>query len=119
MFIAEKFLGHVPITRKLKRILLHIHNDYRNRVASGTEIMNGTTQLKYPIASRMREIIWDNELMYVAHVHTRQVRMGHDKCRNTQRYRSSGQNLVTLWEKKQIQSCILFFVSFLGMARQQ
>ncbi|XP_075151229.1 antigen 5 like allergen Cul n 1-like [Haematobia irritans] len=91
--ISNEFKAHVPITKKIKRIFLHIHNDYRNRVASGEEIRNGTTIAKFPKASRMRELIWDNELMYVAHIHTTQTRMGHDKCRNTQRFLNAGQNL--------------------------
>uniref|UniRef100_A0A1I8NR79 SCP domain-containing protein n=1 Tax=Stomoxys calcitrans TaxID=35570 RepID=A0A1I8NR79_STOCA len=91
--ISNEFLGHVPMTKNIKGIFLHIHNDYRNRVAGGEEIRNGTTVVKFPKASRMRELIWDNELMYVAHVHTAQTRMGHDICRNTQRFHYAGQNL--------------------------
>lgn len=41
----------------------------------------------------MRRLIWDEELSYVAHFHATQVKFGHDKCRNTVRYRKSGQNL--------------------------
>lgn len=91
--ISTEFMGHVPMTRTIKRIFMHIHNDYRNRVASGEETKSGTDP-KFPKASRMRELIWDNELMYVAHIHTAQTRMGHDKCRSTQRFPSAGQNLV-------------------------
>ncbi|XP_019891672.2 venom allergen 5-like [Musca domestica] len=90
--ISNEFKGHVPITKKIKRIFMHIHNDYRNRVASGEEVKEGTSD-KFPKASRMRELIWDNELMYVAHIHTAQTRMGHDKCRATQRFPNAGQNL--------------------------
>ncbi|XP_061399396.1 antigen 5 like allergen Cul n 1-like [Musca vetustissima] len=90
--ISNEFKGHVPITKKMKRIFMHIHNDYRNRVASGKEI-GATSEKHFPKASRMRELIWDNELMYVAHIHTAQTRMGHDKCRATQRFLFAGQNL--------------------------
>lgn len=61
-------------------------------MASGTEISTKSNN-KYPIALRMRRLIWDDELMYVAHFHATQVKMGHDWCRNTVKYPASGQNL--------------------------
>lgn len=80
------------MTKKLKSYILHLHNYYRNLVAGGMEITTKTNQ-KYPIALRMRRMIWDDELSYVAHFHAAQVKFGHDKCRNTLMHQHSGQNL--------------------------
>lgn len=101
--VSKKFVGHVPLTRKLQRILIAEHNKYRNFIASG-EVSNqvkgngsnvsDASMQKFPSASRMQELIWDNELMYVAHKHVQHVNFAHDKCRSTQRFPHSGQNLV-------------------------
>lgn len=80
------------MTNKLKAYILHLHNYYRNLLAGGTEISTKNNQ-KYPIALRMRRLIWDDQLSYVAHFHAAQVKFGHDRCRNTLKHPNSGQNL--------------------------
>ena len=67
------------------------HNVFRNSLASGRETStNGGT---YPAAARMREMLWDQELEYLAGLHAKQCNRIHDKCRNTKRFPHSGQNL--------------------------
>lgn len=38
-------------------------------------------------------MVWSDELAFLAHLNTRQCRMNHDACRNTNDFRFSGQNL--------------------------
>lgn len=42
----------------------------------------------------MATIQWDDELARLATLNVMQCRMQHDECRNTPRYRSSGQNIA-------------------------
>lgn len=46
-------------------------------------------------AARMATVSWDETLAYLAELNTRQCNMEHDKCRATDRYIYSGQNLCT------------------------
>lgn len=42
----------------------------------------------------MATLQWDEELEYVADLNVRTCHVEHDECRNTYRFRNSGQNLV-------------------------
>lgn len=55
------------MTHHLRKRILNELNTFRNRLASGLTIQERTGK-KYPSAIRMREIIWSNELSYLAHV---------------------------------------------------
>lgn len=39
---------------------------------------------------------WDKELAYLAGLNTRNCCFGHDECRNTEKYKSAGQNLASI-----------------------
>lgn len=83
----------MPVTKKFKRIIIDIHNHYRNLIAGGGE--NNDKGGKFPIASRMRALLWDDELEYNSKLHIQAAkRMVHDNCRATNRYPLAGQNLV-------------------------
>ncbi|XP_037957406.1 antigen 5 like allergen Cul n 1-like [Teleopsis dalmanni] len=81
-----KFVSNPPLTRLIRDQLLFCHNTARNKIASGL--------VGFPAASRMRDLIWDDELAYIATIHTRQCMIQHDRCHNTQRFKYSGQNLA-------------------------
>uniref|UniRef100_A0A1B0AB67 SCP domain-containing protein n=1 Tax=Glossina pallidipes TaxID=7398 RepID=A0A1B0AB67_GLOPL len=62
---CQKVAPLLPMTKKVKRFLLDLHNGWRDKVASGEET-GGKGGQSFPIATRMRELIWDNELNYLA-----------------------------------------------------
>lgn len=69
---CQKVAPLLPMTRKVKRFLLDLHNGWRDKVAGGEET-GGKSDQSFPIATRMRELIWDNELNYLA---SNQVKRG-------------------------------------------
>jgi len=71
---------------KKKSLILNLHNDYRNKLAGG-EMTDFNT------ATRMATMVWDNELAQLAALNVKQCVMKHDACRNTDKFRHSGQNL--------------------------
>lgn len=83
----------MPLTRKIKTAFINWHNYYRNRTAGGWT-KNIERNIYFPKAVRMRELIWDSELSYLAHVRTKLVNKGEVKCLATQRFKKVGQNLV-------------------------
>lgn len=70
----------------MKTIILNGHNTKRNLIAGGT-VAN------HKAACRMATMQWDDELASVAAFNVRQCAMAHDKCRNTDAFKYSGQNL--------------------------
>ncbi|KAI9583576.1 hypothetical protein GQX74_005324 [Glossina fuscipes] len=62
---CQRMAPLLPITKKVKRFLLDLHNGWRDKVASGNEI-GGKEGKTFQIATRMRELIWDNELNFLA-----------------------------------------------------
>jgi len=78
--------SQVPLTDSLKAQIVRKHNQYRSNVALGN-----VTHLKS--ARRMAQMEWDNQLAFLAELNTKQCRMQHDACHNTQNYKYSGQNL--------------------------
>ncbi|XP_073811673.1 antigen 5 like allergen Cul n 1-like [Musca autumnalis] len=85
--------------RPYRDLILHGHNSRRNFVALG--LLPGY----YP-ASRMATLQWDEELQYLADLNVRTCIVEHDDCRNTYRFRYSGQNLVGISEFKHQQENI-------------
>lgn len=62
---------------------------------AGGKAHSKSSNSHFPIAGRMRELIWDDELEYNAKLHLAAAKMmAHDNCRNTVRYILAGQNLV-------------------------
>uniref|UniRef100_A0A1B0C5P9 SCP domain-containing protein n=1 Tax=Glossina palpalis gambiensis TaxID=67801 RepID=A0A1B0C5P9_9MUSC len=93
LYFSEHIAAFVPTTRKFKRVVLQIHNEYRNNVAGGKAHSKASNSY-FPIAGRMRELVWDDELEYNAKLHLAAAKMmAHDNCRNTVRYILAGQNL--------------------------
>ncbi|XP_049302080.1 antigen 5 like allergen Cul n 1-like [Bactrocera dorsalis] len=89
-----ELLGLLPLTRKIKRMYVERHNEYRNKLAGGEQSFKGGG--KFPIATRMREVIWDNELAYIAGHHAKRCNLEHDACHSTKRFPGSGQNLFIM-----------------------
>lgn len=84
-------------TTELKEATLYWHNYYRNYVALGKE--NRGINRAQPKAANMRELVWDNELEYIAQCHANQCIFEHDQCRRssaTDIYRPPGQNLAAM-----------------------
>lgn len=88
---AGEVLGLMPLTRKIKRLYIERHNKHRNTLAGGEQEFKGGG--KFPKATRMREVVWDDELAYIAGIHAKRCNMQHDKCHSTPRFQGSGQNL--------------------------
>lgn len=70
--------------------ILDLHNGYRNRTASGAE----REAFKFPSASNMLQVQWDQELADIAQIHATQCEFEHDcnQCRQVDDYQV-GQNL--------------------------
>ncbi|XP_054083696.1 antigen 5 like allergen Cul n 1-like [Zeugodacus cucurbitae] len=86
----EEFLGLLPLTGSIKRLYLDRHNEYRNKLAGGDQEFEGGG--KFPKATRMREMIWDDELAYLAGIHAKRCHLKRADCHATARFPSSGQN---------------------------
>lgn len=71
----------------MKAAIVQTHNEKRNFIAGG-----GAASLQP--ACRMATMQWDDELASVAALNVRQCKMAHDKCRNTDNFKYSGQNLA-------------------------
>uniref|UniRef100_A0A1A9ZVE3 SCP domain-containing protein n=1 Tax=Glossina pallidipes TaxID=7398 RepID=A0A1A9ZVE3_GLOPL len=111
-YFSDQIAAFVPVTKKFKRIVIDIHNHYRNLIAGGGE-QNKNNGIKFPIASRMRALLWDDELEYNAKLHLQAAkRMVHDNCRATKRYPLAGQNLgatATFGREKVFQTMLEHF----------
>lgn len=79
----------VDINDSLKRVLVDAHNAKRNFIAGGGDA-------KHSPACRMATMDWDDELAAMAALNVKQCEMAHDKCRNTDAFKYSGQNLAWL-----------------------
>ncbi|XP_054083707.1 tabinhibitin 4-like isoform X1 [Zeugodacus cucurbitae] len=84
-------LGLLPLTGSIKRRYVDRHNEHRNRIAGGEVKFKGGK--KFPKATRMREVIWDDELAYIAGIHAKRCNKQPDDCHSTERFPGSGQNL--------------------------
>uniref|UniRef100_A0A1B0BPH9 SCP domain-containing protein n=1 Tax=Glossina palpalis gambiensis TaxID=67801 RepID=A0A1B0BPH9_9MUSC len=71
------------MTRKIKRYFLEFFNSLRNNISSGAyTLSNGQT---FPIAARMREVIWDNELEFMMQTWVRAGKESKLDCIGSQR----------------------------------
>ena len=75
------------MTLELKGTIVNAHNIYRNKTAAGLSNLNRE-------AAAMGTILWSNELASLATLNTKQCEMKHDRCRNTDKFQTSGQNLA-------------------------
>lgn len=74
------------ITEDLKGNIMNLHNYYRNEIATGKSA-------PYPKANRMREMIWDKELEYLAGLHVKTCNGIKDGCRSTYDSDAAGQSI--------------------------
>ncbi|XP_061388583.1 antigen 5 like allergen Cul n 1-like [Musca vetustissima] len=84
---CPKDAAMVQIGQTLQNVIVNAHNNKRNFIAGGKVA-------KFKPACRMATMRWAPELAKVASYNVRQCKMSHDKCRNTQKYKFSGQNLA-------------------------
>lgn len=71
----------------LKIVMTERHNEYRSKIALG-EVP------RFPKASKMQEMVWDNNLAYLALKHVKHCKFKHDECRATEDFPYSGQNIA-------------------------
>ncbi|XP_017045189.1 venom allergen 5-like [Drosophila ficusphila] len=83
-----------PDTPKLRVKTLGILNNFRNTFAGGDLITKENKS--FPSAKRMRRIIWDKELAYMARNHAATVSFKHTECRSTLRFPVVGEFLALL-----------------------
>lgn len=77
------------MTRKVIRTFLDNMNKYRNKIASGYEF-GEAAGAKFPAAARMRELIWDNELAYLAIQQSSLMKLAKPRCANSVKYTNIG-----------------------------
>lgn len=80
----------LPPDAEFRQAMLDIHNELRNKVASGEEKRNGISS-----AANMRALSYDLRLEYTAQCQVNGCNMNHDICSRTQQFRSTGQNLLS------------------------
>ena len=66
------------MTAALRSTVLDTHNSLRNRIASGQ-------QPRFSTARRMAQMVWNNELAFLAQLQTRTCNPVRDACRNTRK----------------------------------
>lgn len=76
----------VPMSPSTKTLILHLHNWYRNELASGRIH-------RFPAARQMGVMQWDDTLQFLAEKHVSHCHFAHDQCRATAQYPYSGQNI--------------------------
>lgn len=81
--VDEKF---IEITDELKDTIINLHNYFRNEIATGKIP-------PFPKAKRMREMIWDKELGYLASLHVKKCNGMKDGCRSTYDSDGAGQSI--------------------------
>ncbi|KAH8354716.1 hypothetical protein KR084_003277 [Drosophila pseudotakahashii] len=87
----------LEMSERRRQLLLDMHNLARSKIASGE--LEG-----YRSAAQMPLLRWDNELEQMAGLHAKRCQFAHDKCRNTPRFRFSGQNIGYFWIGREFKS---------------
>ncbi|XP_061397351.1 antigen 5 like allergen Cul n 1-like [Musca vetustissima] len=77
------------ITPTIQDVIVSGHNEKRNFIAGGGDA-------NHLSACRMATMQWNTELASMAELNVRKCTMQHDKCRNTNTFLYSGQNLITI-----------------------
>ncbi|XP_017070270.1 venom allergen 3-like [Drosophila eugracilis] len=98
---ATKLYAIVPDTESLQLNILNILNRFRNHFASGD--LRTAKNITFARAKRMRTLLWDNELGYMARVHASTVSYQHTECRATLRFPYVGESLALLVPKQSIE----------------
>ncbi|XP_020818183.1 venom allergen 5-like isoform X2 [Drosophila serrata] len=81
---GTKFVELIPETRYFQTEVLVLLNNFRDMLSSG-QVMNNMN-ITFPSAKRMRRLIWDSELGYLARVHVSTVSLKQTECRSTLRF---------------------------------
>ena len=68
------------LTAAHKALILDTFNTFRSRIASGL-------QPRFSTARRMAQMVWNNDLAFLAQLNTRSCQFAHDPCRNTRKIR--------------------------------
>lgn len=82
----------VAMTDDLKRVILDLHNDYRQKIAAGKE----TRAYNQPPAANMLQMIYNEELQNISRCWANSCKgnpLTHDHCRRTKYDEHVGQNL--------------------------
>ena len=66
------------MTAALRTTILDTHNSLRSRIALGQ-------QPRFSTARRMAQMVWNNDLAFLAQLNTRKCIMAHDACMNTRK----------------------------------
>lgn len=81
----------IPDTYLLRERVVDFHNQFRDAVAAGT--LRSKFHKKFPPAKRMRELIWDLELAYMARLHVSTLSFKHTMCRAVKRFPLVGESM--------------------------
>ena len=68
------------LTAAHKALILDTFNSLRSRIASGL-------QPRFLTARRMAQMVWNNDLAFLAELNTKTCQMVHDGCINTRKIR--------------------------------
>nr|Q2L6Z1.1 RecName: Full=Venom allergen 5; AltName: Full=Antigen 5; AltName: Full=Cysteine-rich venom protein; Short=CRVP; Flags: Precursor [Vespula maculifrons]ABC73068.1 venom allergen 5 [Vespula maculifrons] len=88
---GNKVVVSYGLTKQEKQDILKEHNDFRQKVARGLETRGNPGP--QPPAKNMKNLVWNDELAYVAQVWANQCQYGHDTCRDVAKYQV-GQNVA-------------------------
>ncbi|CAL1261141.1 unnamed protein product [Larinioides sclopetarius] len=110
------------VTNDDKNLVVRLHNQYREKIAMGKETAAGGL----PTASNMLEMVWDDELAYIAQRHAETCEFEHDcsDCRKVDRF-GVGQNLYMSWSfslpssRDQWEEMVKTFYSEIQMFRKE
>nr|NP_001261162.1 uncharacterized protein Dmel_CG43776, isoform A [Drosophila melanogaster]NP_001286824.1 uncharacterized protein Dmel_CG43776, isoform B [Drosophila melanogaster]AGB93692.1 uncharacterized protein Dmel_CG43775, isoform A [Drosophila melanogaster]AHN56619.1 uncharacterized protein Dmel_CG43775, isoform B [Drosophila melanogaster] len=94
---GTRYHAIVPDIPKLRTEILRIINNFRNQFASGA--FRTSENRTFTQAKRMRQILWDSELAYMARSHASTVSFQHTKCRSTVRFPRVGECLAMMVPK--------------------
>ncbi|CAH1113370.1 unnamed protein product [Psylliodes chrysocephalus] len=78
----------IDLTEEDKQLILDVHNELRNKVATGQETIGNQ-----PPASNMNALSYNEEIATFAQCHSNECQFKHDKCRRTAEWEWVGQNL--------------------------
>nr|CAH7724543.1 unnamed protein product [Callosobruchus chinensis] len=76
-----------PMTYKVRKKLVDLHNQLRNHLAGGDPNLPSVQ------AANMMVVSYDSDLQHTADCHINRCQWGHDDCRGTKKFKVAGQNL--------------------------
>ncbi|KAK5644273.1 hypothetical protein RI129_008118 [Pyrocoelia pectoralis] len=87
----------LPLEKNSRKVILDLHNKFRNDVAKGHDIPGTSNTL--PSATNMNVLTYNREIEFVAQCYANGCKEwgAHDKCRRTSKFESAGQNMFASW----------------------